>query len=100
MKAGDRVRGSYMGTQFSGVVRSTRQHTINHLVTLTSVDLDEPIYIAAANRREETGLSVSTSFDGSALPPDAGDWGNDWLQAEEDYYADRAIRGLGNFHGR
>ena len=71
---GAHVEGSYMGSKFTGIVRSYRQHTINYKVTLISVDLDEPLYIAAVDRLEPNGVLMHTSYDGRPLDPSAGDW--------------------------
>ena len=76
INVGDHVEGSYMGTTFTGTVRLHRQHTINYKVFLTHVDLDSPIHIAAVGRDEDSGLVIHTAWDGSPVPPSAGDWGD------------------------
>lgn len=76
INTGSHVEGSYMGTKFTGTVRSHRQHTINYRVFLTFVDLDEPVHIAVIDRTEDSGLLVYTAWDGTTLQPDAGDWGS------------------------
>lgn len=76
ISVGAHVEGSYMGTLFTGTVRSHRQHTINHRVFLTFIDLDAPVHIAAIDRTEESGLLIHTTYDGLTLPADAGDWGD------------------------
>lgn len=73
---GDRVRGSYLGTPFTGTVHSTRGHTINHRVFMTFVLIDEPINLERIDRWEERGVMVDTAFDGTTLPSSAGSWGD------------------------
>jgi hypothetical protein len=76
---GTRVAGTYLGTPFTGTVRSHRGHTINWQVFMTHVDLDAPIDITAIGRTESDSVLVHTAWDGSALPADAGDWGQDTI---------------------
>ena len=73
---GSKVEGSYLGAKFTGTVTSHRAHTINHLVFLTCVDLDAPVEIKMIDRTEDQWLMVSTAWDGSPCPPEAGDWGD------------------------
>lgn len=75
-EVGDAVTGTYLGSRFFGTVTSRRQHTINHMVTIYTVQLAEPCYIAMIDRTEPDWLMVSTAWDGTVCLPVAGDWGD------------------------
>lgn len=82
IEVGTHVTGSYMGSTFTGTVRSHRQHTINYRVFITQVELDAPVHIAVIDRTESEGLMIATSWNGTPVPSDAGDWGDtgDYLE--------------------
>jgi hypothetical protein len=50
LTAGDKVRGSYMGVPYAGVITELRAHTMNHRITLFTIDLDQPITVFGSER--------------------------------------------------
>lgn len=54
---GDRVRGTYFGQPFTGIVTAFRYHTINDAITLHTVRTDEPVLVVG---RQSTSVAMST----------------------------------------
>src|ERR1035437_853792 len=85
LETGAHVTGTYMGSRFTGAIRSHRQHSINYKVTEVFVGLDAPVHIDIIDRTEENTLILHVAFDGSALNGSAGNWGdtNDYLESAD-----------------
>lgn len=61
MNVGDKVQGVYYGAAFTGTIRATRQHSMNHKITEISIDFDQPVII---NGSTETGCVFYAFSDG------------------------------------
>jgi hypothetical protein len=78
MSAGDSVKGTYYGVQFTGTVRSIRAHTMRHDVVGIDVELATPIMV---NETERNGIHLWLGWDGTENPTFSGANGGNRVEA-------------------
>jgi len=56
----DKVRGTYLGIPFIGTITAMRQHTMNHRITLFTVDVEQPFTLF---NEERASIHFGASYD-------------------------------------